>query len=148
MLTVDIKHKGHGWLWVVIQAPSFEREFSASDVPQDSITQLAQALLYLLTYQGPATVVWNSEPVEHEFRFVRAGETVHLQVWEFPDSRRATSAGVAIGSVNGSLGRLLEPFVQALQRLGADQDFQAHWNRPFPAALLERVTQALAGRAG
>ena len=85
-------------------------------------------------------MVWNSEPVEHEFRFVRTGEQVHLDVWEFPDSSRTISAGAAVGSISAPLAQLVEPFVQALQRLGADKDYQRQWGWPFPAGLLGRIT--------
>lgn len=146
MLTFDTKLVGHGCLWVSIQAASFWCEFPASNVPYDSISQLVDALVYLLAYQGLVVVRWNSEPVEHEFRFTRAGDLVHLEVIEFPDGGRSASAGQKIGFVSGPLNQLLQPFVQALQQVEQDKGFRAEWDRPFPAALLERVTQALAQR--
>ncbi|MBW3625448.1 MAG: hypothetical protein KY468_18795 [Armatimonadetes bacterium] len=143
MLEFDIRYEGHGWLWTTLTAPSFNLEFPASDVPYDSIIQLTDAILSLLTYQGPAVVLWNSEPIEHEFRFHRDVENVHLTVVEFPDERRTMNAGDAIGDVTGSITGLLSPFVGTLQRLADNENFRNEWDWDFPAERLQRIQRLM-----
>lgn len=140
-LRFDVRHEKHGWLWVSLAWDDFATEFPASHVPCDSVGQLAQAMLTLLTYDGPVTVVWNTEPVEWEFRFRRSGPQAELCVWEFEDGRRRTGTGTLRATLSLPLLELTAPFTNALVRLGRDEAFRAEPGRLFPEALLERMTR-------
>ena len=145
-LEFDIEHTGHGWLWVSLTAPSFEDAFPASDVPLNSVQQLADALHCLLEYKEPEFVIWNSEPYETEFRFERQGDDVRLSVWGFPNDRRTGVIGEEIGVMRAPWKLILEPFVLALKQLEADQKFRAEWDWPLDTALVSRLSDAFPRR--
>ena len=155
MLKFSIRYEGHGWLWVSIQTDSFQHEFPASYVPYDSVGQLADALLHLLAYPtASVTVVWNSEPIEHEFRFTRTSsnsdpnELAHLQIVIFPDERRMKDApGDIVGTVRLPLNRMVKVFWRTLKCLAQDEQFRCQWEWTFPNEQLERIAQILTEQA-
>jgi hypothetical protein len=98
---------------VTLTAPGVESQFTASYAPFDSISNLAHAAVAVLAGVPEQVVIWNTEPEEHEFRFVTREARTRLTVHKYPDHRRRRPMEV----------------------------YEVEWRHPFPLALVERLSE-------
>jgi hypothetical protein len=141
-IRLDIEPPINGWAKVRLTGPEVLVEFVASYTPSDSIGELARAAKSLLAGLPEQVVVWNTEPIEYEFRFVMTGGRTSLEVWQFPDGRTRRCPAAPIGVVEGATIDVVRAVWRGLRRLqGAisSAPFEAAWGHPFPAETVEQV---------
>lgn len=145
-LKVSFGEPAHGWIEVTLQYGEASLGFSASYV-YNGFFPLAEALLRLQDASGEVTVAWQCEPAEYEFQFARHDDVVTLQVLLFPDTRRSVfDIPEPRLSVAGSYDEVCLPFWRALRQLQGrfpEQEWETHWQDPFPTRELEILTAAL-----
>jgi hypothetical protein len=140
---LDIEKPAHGWATVRLTLPDAQLEFVASYTPRDSICELARVASGLIKGMPESVVIWNTEPVEYEFRFVAADGRTRLEVHEFPDFRRqgpsARKPLVAVEEDSRLVARALWRGLRRLQGMIPVEEFAASWGHPFPLDAVERL---------
>jgi hypothetical protein len=94
--------------------------FIASSILYNSISELADGLISILTYENiEAYVHWNTEPVEYDFHFSVNFKNVSFRVLEYPDRKRKSNSGKLVFSKDGSSSEVALPFWRALRQMGS-----------------------------
>lgn len=146
-MRMDIEPPHEGWATVRLTAPGVRLEFTASYTPRDSIGELARVTAGLLAGLPEQVVVWNTEPVEYEFRFATEGGQTRLEIHRYSDRRRRRRrAEVPVAVVAGDtidIARTIWRGLRRLQGTVAAEAFAATWRHPFPASTVEQITEQL-----
>jgi len=139
-LRLGIANPKNGWTTIRLSTQDVDLVFPASAVPSDSLADLAVAGNRLLTGETEVIVVWNSEPVECEFRFSIIGGRCRLEVREPP-------AGIVpIATVEAEAEAFARAIWRSFRRLrgrNSTEEFQAGWGNPFPTAAVDRLGDRL-----
>ena len=126
-----------GWIGVQVDCPPVTVAFTASYTPRDSVSELSAALLRIALSQGTAAVIWNQEPDELRFEFLRRGSQVELDISLASGSQLST-----LGTYRGNVDGVIEPFVNALASLRAvvtAEQYERGWQHPFPSEAVEEL---------
>ena len=78
---------------------------------------------------------WNRDPEEYDFRFVRNGNGVSIEIYQFPTDERDATERELVYSHNGSLKETIDAFAVTFEQLYEDRDtdeFEFNWRQPFP----------------
>ena len=78
---------------------------------------------------------WNRDPEEFDFRFVRDGENLMLEIYQYPTDEREATERELVFSHQGSLAEVIRSFGETFEQLYADRDtdeFEFNWRQPFP----------------
>lgn len=78
---------------------------------------------------------WNRDPEEFDFRFVRDGQTLLIEIYQFPTEERDTAERELVFSHTGSVADALSAFAETFDQLYEDRDtdeFEFNWRQPFP----------------
>ncbi len=144
-LYVEIEAPEHGWTHVKLKSGNSFYQFFPSDVPVDSISELAKAIVEILSVNKEATVYWNDEPVVHNFVFKIENEQCDFKVYEVFESIVGEKL-IERFSFNGTKQEVLRPFWKALCDLKSKQsleEYEAQWNNPFPAQEVVEIKHQL-----
>ena len=153
-LKVRLGTAASGWLQVELSMGSQLVSANASYAPRDSVSDLAVALLDLVSVDAASVrvVTLALEPRELDLVFARQEELITLTVSERVDHRHGIGVQKRL-EVSGSVGSVLVPFWRALRDLESRQQreaYESNWRHPFPnealAALSAKLKQAT--RAG
>jgi len=148
-LRLDIDPPELGWATVRMTAPGVAMEFIASYTPRDSITDLARAAAGLAAGDPEQIVVWNTEPVEYEFRFETAAGRTRLEIKRFPDYRRQRRHAIGPAGVveesSVTIARALWRTLRRLQGIMTADEFAAAWRHSFPVGTVDRLGEQLRG---
>jgi hypothetical protein len=120
-----------GWIQVTLTSRKGTFEVDASDVPGDSLLELAAGALSVARASSKRCVIhWHLEPEWVQWRIERRGDRISLVVQERPGGPFAKVA-------TGSAEDILVPIWRGLQRLehdfGWESDDFRHWSNPFPS---------------
>ncbi len=149
-LRLDIGKPVYGWAAVRLTVPGTRLEFAASYTPRDSIGDLASVANGLIAGTPESVVIWNTEPVEYEFRLVAGGGRTRLEVHKFPDfrrrGRRLRTPLAAAEEDTSTAARVLWRALRRLQGAMPEVEFEASWRHPFPLRAVERLGNQLRGQ--
>lgn len=136
-----------GWMSLSLEAKEQSTVAAVSHAPDDSLRALIEGLRALLEESSHrVTVKWNCEPDELDFELTGEGDRASLKVLHFPDHRRTKGTGRPLFSLTCSKLELCLPFWRALRSLHRDietDEFDRNWRRPFPAAEMQQLTEAV-----
>ena len=82
---------------------------------------------------------WNRDPEEFDFRFLRNGDDVTLEIYQYPTDDRESSERELVFSHHGMTHDVCKAFAETFEQLYADREtdeFEFNWRQPFP---LQRV---------
>ena len=85
--------------------------------------------------QNEYLLKWNRDPEEFDFRFVRDGDSVTLQIYQYPTDERDSNERELVFSHQGTVREVCEAFEATFEQLYADRDtdeFEFNWRQPFP----------------
>ncbi len=119
---------------------------SVSHAPDDSLLDLMSALSVVLIGGEAASVRWNCEPDEYDFKFILRDDKVQLVVSHFPGHERKKIDGQVVFSLQDSALLICLPFWTALRDLRRRvevNEFARHWRRDFPYEVMQRLTKAV-----
>jgi hypothetical protein len=133
----------HGWLPVRLDFESRSIEFEASDVPNNPVQRLVDAL-EAATQHRPSEVWWHLEPDGYIFRFLPSAGKVELQVSYAKHSVHEREVEVA--SIIGSAQEILLPIWRALRELQAHGLAEPAWP-PVDFSRLPILREALRGES-
>ncbi len=78
---------------------------------------------------------WNRDPEEFDFRFVRNGSHVVIEIFQYPTDERELNERELVFSHASSVSDVSAAFEQTFEQLYEDRDtdeFEFNWRRPFP----------------
>ena len=81
------------------------------------------------------TLKWNRDPEEYDFRFVKNGGQVSIEIYQYPTENRDSAERELVYSHNGPLKETIGAFAVTFEQLYQDRDtdeFEFNWRQPFP----------------
>lgn len=95
---------------------------------------------------------WNRDPEEYDFRFVRNGENVLIEIYQYPTDERDTKERDLVYSYSGALNDVIAAFAVTFEQLYQDRvtdEFEFNWRQPFPFREFEEFKKTIErGRNG
>ena len=87
---------------------------------------------------------WNRDPEEFDFRFLKNGENLTLEIYQYPGEVRESGEKVFAhtGNVAGICAAFAETFRQLYEDRNTDE-FEFNWRQPFPLAEFENFESNL-----
>jgi hypothetical protein len=85
--------------------------------------------------QGEYLLKWNRDPEEFDFRFVRDGGNVLIEIYQYPTDERDAAERELVFSHAGTIAELITAFGETFEQLYEDRDtdeFEFNWRQPFP----------------
>lgn len=97
---------------------------------------------------GEYLLKWNRDPEEFDFRFVRSGADVTIEIYEYPTEERDATTRELVYSHTGPVAEIVRAFAVTFGRLYEDRDtdeFEFNWRQPFPYREYEEFKALAAG---
>lgn len=87
--------------------------------------------------QNEYVLKWNRDPEEFDFRFVRDGEQLTIEIYQYPtDDRDVTERELVFAHI-GPVAEVVRAFAITFEQLYEDRntdEFEFNWRQPFPYA--------------
>jgi hypothetical protein len=135
-----------GWMSVGFKDSENEFNSTTANAPYNGV--LAELLNTLITLSSEnsieKTVKWNRNPEEFDFVFAKNGETVRLEIIQYPTTEREIKSTVFIHE--GDANEIVEAFYQTFSQLYEDRntdEFEQNWRQPFPFAEFESLSKQI-----
>lgn len=123
-LKISFEPPHHGWLPLKIEVANVVEELATSDVPNNPIEDLCDALFKV--NRGEAASVWlHSEPDGYFLGLEPIGELLSVRLTFAPDSKRKRE--LEILSVQGKCVDLMMVFWRFLRKFEAAKFTEPHW---------------------
>jgi hypothetical protein len=110
------------------------------------LLRILTALLDVNSTENEYLLKWNRDPEEFDFRFVREGDDVTLEIYQYPTDERESETRELVFSHKGNIREVCESFAATFEQLYADREtdeFEFNWRQPFPIADLDRFETKL-----
>lgn len=144
---VSMESPQSGWMSLSLKAGEESLLMVAAYAPYDSLRDLIEGLSALLAGSEGATVRWNCEPEEFDFRMTaRGGDGVEFKAIRYTDHRRRQKDSRTVFALRGSKIEVSLPFWKALrdlQRRVSTDVFASNWKREFPQRELQQLTRLI-----
>lgn len=78
---------------------------------------------------------WNRDPEEFDFQFVRQGDNLTIEIYQYPTEDRDAAERELVYSHTGSVANTVAAFAETFDQLYQDRDtdeFEFNWRQPFP----------------
>jgi hypothetical protein len=124
LLRIDYSPPLHGWLPIRLHVNDQVVAFEASDVPNNPIQQLIDAL-HIAANGRESSVWWHLEPDGYFIDFIPKGQTISFQLSFAPSSSRTKSHAVVMFS--GSKKQVLLPFWRFIRSFQSHRYAEPHW---------------------
>lgn len=92
---------------------------------------------------------WNRDPEEFDFRFVRSGDDLTIEIFQYPTEDRDTTERELVYSHAGTTAETLAAFAVTFEQLYEDRDtdeFEFNWRQPFPYKEFNEFRDVVGGR--
>lgn len=89
---------------------------------------------------------WNRDPEEFDFRFVRSGGDITIEIYQYPTEDRDTAERELVYSHTGTIAETIAAFGVTFDQLYEDRDtdeFEFNWRQPFPFKEFEEFKLAI-----
>jgi hypothetical protein len=124
LLKLSFEPPHHGWLPLRIETSEIYEELTASDVPNNPIEDLCDALFKVK--RGETASVWlHLEPDGYFLDIEPSGETVLVRLTFAPDSER--KRGQELFSIRGGYADMMLVFWRFLRKFEAAKFEEPHW---------------------
>ena len=124
IVQLSLSQPTHGWLPVRIELGKTITEFVASDVPNNPVEELCDAITSTAS-GNEGTVWWNLEPDGYFLELSNAQEQVRLRLLYAKNS--AENGTVEAASAIGSKSEVLMPLWRALRQFESLHIQEPHW---------------------
>ena len=144
-LEVSFNSPQCGWMSVGFEDGMSEFHTTTAHAPHElalpELLRILTALLATDSQQNEHLLKWNRDPEEFDFRFVREGESLLIEIYQYPTDERDSSERELVFSHTGKIGEVCRAFATTFEQLYADRDtdeFESNWRQPFPFIEYER----------
>lgn len=143
-LEVSFNSPQCGWMSIGFDDGVTEFHTTTAHAPHESaLAQLMQILAELApqsTDPRERLLKWNRDPEEFDFRFVREGDKMLLQIYQYPTDDRSFAERELVFTHLDKAENVFSAFAQTFEQLYADREtdeFEFNWRQPFPFAEFE-----------
>lgn len=112
---------------------------TTAHAPHDGALPELMKILTALADPGSAeneyVLKWNRDPEEFDLRFLRNGEKLTLEIYQYPGEEREANERELVFSHVGTVGVIVTAFAETFDQLFADREtdeFEFNWRQPFP----------------
>ena len=138
-LEVSFNSPQCGWMSIGFTDGSGEFHTTTAHAPHaGALPELMQVLTKLsdpATAENEYVLKWNRDPEEFDFRFLRNGEKLTLDIYQYPTDERDAAEKQLVFSHVGTIGVICAAFAKTFEQLYADRntdEFEFNWRQPFP----------------
>ena len=137
--------------WMSIGFSDGTSEFHTTTAHAPHAGALAELMATLAGIADPATpdneyvLAWNRDPEEFDFRFLRNGEKLTFEIYQYPTESRDAADRELVFSHEGSVDATVAAFAETFDQLYVDRDtdeFEINWRQPFPLEEYRRFSAA------
>lgn len=126
-----------GWMSIGFADEAGEFNTTTAHAPHEfALPELLRILTSVLdSTQNENLLKWNRDPEEFDFRFVRYGESLLLEIYQYPTNDREASERELVFSHTGDVRGICEAFAETFEQLFQDRltdEFEFNWRQPFP----------------
>lgn len=150
-LEVSFNSPQCGWMSIGFDDGNSEFHTTTAHAPHEkALSELLMILSDLLSensFRDEYVLHWNRNPEEFDFRFVKSGENLLLEIYQFPTEKRESENRELVYSHQGNVREVCESFYETFAQLYEDCDtdeFEFNWRQPFPFAEFENFKSKLA----
>lgn len=143
-LEVSFNSPQCGWMSIGFEDGVSEFHTTTAHAPHAAaLPELMQILTALAEPNSPQNeylLKWNRDPEEFDFRFVRTGEDLLIEIYQYPTDERDAAERGLVFSHNGKVKEVIEAFAETFDQLYEDRDtdeFEFNWRQPFPYSEFE-----------
>jgi hypothetical protein len=139
MLEVSFNSPQCGWMSIGFDDGVSEFHTTTAHAPHAAALP---ELMTILTSMADATSVqsesvlkWNRDPEEFDFRFVRDGETLSIEIYQYPTDDRDVTERELVFAHKGTVSEVVRAFAITFEQLYEDRntdEFEFNWRQPFP----------------
>lgn len=149
-LEVSFNSPQCGWMSIGFANGAGEFHTTTAHAPHKfALSQLLRILTALLdpaSRKNEYVLKWNRDPEEFDFRFVRDGEEILLEIYQFPTGERETAERELVFSHTGDVAEVCKAFAATFEQLYEDRntdEFEFNWRQPFPFAEFEEFKKRI-----
>ena len=87
------------------------------------------------TSENEYVLQWNRDPEEFDLRFLRNGEKLTFEIYQYPTDERDRAERELVFSHEGTVGATVAAFAETFEQLYEDRntdEFEFNWRQPFP----------------
>ena len=152
-LEVSFNSPQCGWMSIGFANDTDEFHTTTAHAPhRKALPELLKILTALLaedSAQNEFTLEWNRNPEEFDFYFVRNGENLRFEIYQYPTDSRFGAERERVFAHEGKTGDVCRAFAETFGQLYADKEtdeFEFNWRQSFPYREFENFNRALAAR--
>lgn len=143
-LEVSFNSPQCGWMSIGFDDGTSEFHTTTAHAPHEkALPELLEILTALLdenSEQNEFTLHWNRNPEEFDFHFARNGETLALEIFQYPGETRRSEERESVFAHAGSVKAICASFAETFNQLYEDRntdEFEFNWRQPFPFKAFE-----------
>ena len=144
MLEVSLNSPQCGWMSIGFRDGVNEFQTTTAHAPHDrALPELMTILANLAdpnSTRNEYVLQWNRDPEEFDFRFLRAGDSVKIEVYQYPTEERQPVERELVYSHTARVAEVCTAFAETFAQLYQDREtdeFEFNWRQPFPFAEYE-----------
>ena len=138
-LEVSFNSPQCGWMSIGFEDGTLEFHTTTAHAPHTAaLPELMRILIALVDADSPQNeylLKWNRDPEEFDFRFLRNGEKLTIEIYQYPTEERESIERELVFSHEGTVGGVCNAFAKTFEQLYGDRDtdeFEFNWRQPFP----------------
>ncbi len=139
MLEVSFNSPQCGWMSIGFDDGVNEFHTTTAHAPHElALPELMKILTSLAdanAAQNEYLLKWNRDPEEFDFRFVRNGTDLLVEIYQYPTDERDAAERELVFSHSGPLTEVVGSFAATFDQLYEDREtdeFEFNWRQPFP----------------
>jgi hypothetical protein len=139
MLEVSFNSPQCGWMSIGFSDGESEFHTTTAHAPHagalPELMQILGSLADPASAQNEYTLKWNRDPEEFDFHFLRNGEKLTLEIYQYPGEDREAAERELVFSHVGTVGVIVAAFANTFEQLYNDRDtdeFEFNWRQAFP----------------
>ena len=151
-LEVSFNSPQCGWMSIGFDDGVSEFHTTTAHAPHEfALPELMKILTSLADAnesQSEYLLKWNRDPEEFDFRFVRNGSNLTIEIYQYPTDERDAAERELVFSHSGPLADVIGSFAATFDQLYEDRDtdeFEFNWRQPFPHREFEEFKGRLNG---
>lgn len=149
-LEVSFNSPQCGWMSIGFEDGEKEFHTTTAHAPHSmALSEILQILSDLLdenSANNEYVLQWNRNPEEFDFQFVKMGENVQLDIYQYPTELREAENRERVFFHNGNVKDVCAAFAETFKQLYEDRntdEFESNWHQPFPLAEFENFESKL-----
>ena len=138
-LEVSFNSPQCGWMSIGFGDGAGEFHTTTAHAPHErALSELLGILTDLLdenSTESESVLHWNRNPEEFDFRFIKNGENLTLEIYQYPGEKREAAERERVFSHEGKIRDVCAAFYATFAQLYADKDtdeFEFNWRQAFP----------------